>query len=167
MQHVSCKDDEVELWDGKEKILRFQRLDRCHVCLCLTDAWCVLDWCMCMCSFVTQTNRSWLPASYLWFRLQFAPAMSKRSSDAKGSMNLDSEGEGEGLPKQPRTAKWYCARCKKEIDDNQYHNQWWTQWSVGYFCMECSRKYEAEEAEKKKGRRNNYQRSGWRFEHGL
>ena len=74
--------------------------------------------------------------------------MSKRSLDA--TVDLGPEGEGEGSPKQTRTAKWYCARCKKEIGDNEYYKRWWTQWRVGYYCMECCGKYEVEEAEKKK-----------------
>ena len=74
--------------------------------------------------------------------------MSKRSLDA--TVDLGPEGEGEGSPKQRRTATWYCARCKKEINDNEYYKRWWTQWRVGYYCMECCGKYEVEEAEKKK-----------------
>ena len=71
--------------------------------------------------------------------------MSKRSSDALGSMDIDQEGEG--AAKQQRTKQWQCGRCKKEID-NDYYIRWWTDWVLNYFCTECSRK-EAEEADKK------------------
>ena len=63
---------------------------------------------------------------------------------------MDVDPEGEGAAKQQRTKKWHCARCKKEIDEvNDYYIQWWTAWRVAYYCLECCRKYEAEEAEKK------------------
>ena len=81
--------------------------------------------------------------------------MSKRSSDARGSSDakgsMDVDPEGEAAAKQKRTKKWLCARCKKEFDEvTEYYIRWWTEGRVAYFCMECTRKFEEEEAEKKR-----------------
>ena len=89
--------------------------------------------------------------------------MSKRkddSSDARGSSDprgsrissgsMEVDEEGESAAKQTRTSRCHCDYCGKEIHDfKEYWVPWWEEWYLKRSCLECSRKYEAEEAEKK------------------